>query len=313
MGKTLLGIVSYDNLNFLKLSLCELLATAKKPLDIAVVVARPGDIEMVEWLKNYPVQIIVNTFNKGFAGSLNDLADRAFVESGYENLIVMGNDVIPYPNAIDAMIECADETEFEWIYASQFDVRALVSRYREAKRYFVGDALHFTDFKARPWELHSPSVPGLKQQIYRISKGDVRDLCLFKRSVFDKIGYADPNFWPNGYWEDNDYCRRAVLAEIKGCMLTHSAYFHFWSRTIYEGGEKRAHDIFFRQNQSYYETKWGGILGEERYTVPFNGRNVTLADGLIVTPSLKIGDRADESLVAAFWQNSATSATDVLS
>jgi GT2 family glycosyltransferase len=312
MGKTLLGIVSYGNLNFLNLSLCEALASAKKPLDIAVVVAKPGDIEMVEWLKNYPVQIIVNTFNKGFAGSLNDLGDRAFVESDYDNLIIMGNDVIPYPNAIDAMIECADTADFEWIYASQFDVKALVSRYPEARHYFAGDGLHFTDFKARPWDLHSPSVPGLKQQVYRIPKGDIRDLCLFKRSVFDKIGYADPNFWPNGYWEDNDYCRRAVLAEIKGCLLTHAAYFHFWSRTIHEG-EKRAHDIFFRQNQSYYETKWGGLLGNERYTVPFDGDDATPADGLIVTPSLKIGSRTNESLVAAFWQNYAATSTGVLS
>src|ERR1700687_2047932 len=145
MGKTLLGIVSYGNLNFLKLSLCEVLATANKPLDVAVVVAKPGDIEMVEWLKNYPVQIIVNTFNKGLAGSLNDLDDRAFVESDYDNLIIMGNDVIPYPNAIDAMIDGADNTAFELIYASQFDVKALVSRYPEARRYFVGAELRFTD------------------------------------------------------------------------------------------------------------------------------------------------------------------------
>jgi GT2 family glycosyltransferase len=310
MGKTLLGIVSYGNLSFLKLSLYEALASAKKPLDIAVVVAKPGDTEMVEWLENYPVQIIVNTWNKGFAGSLNDLHDRAFVESDYDNLIIMGNDVIPYPKAIDAMIECADATDYEWICSSQFNVKALVARYPEAKRYFVGDGLHFTNFKSRPWELHSPSVPGLKHEVRGISKAGVRDLCLFKRSVFDKIGYADPNFWPNGYWEDNDYCRRAVLTDIEGCILPHSAYFHFWSRTIHQG-EKRNHDKFFRQNQSYYETKWGGLESKERYTVPFNGDNFMLTDGLMVTQSIKISNRINETQVVIFWQNNAANPTGV--
>ena len=304
MRKTLLGIVAYGNLSFLKLSLCEALTTAKGPLDIAVVVAMPGDMEMIKWLRGYPVQIIINNSNKGLAGSVNDLTDRAFFESDYDNLIIMGNDVVPYPNAIDAMIECANSTLYEWICSTQFSVKMLTTRYPEAGRYFAGNNLLFTDFTARPWDLHSPAELAPKEEIPGIRQGGIRDLCLFKRSVFLKIGYADVNFWPNGYSEDIDFCRRALLADVKGCALPNSTYFHFWSRTIHQG-EKRAHDKFFLQNQFYYERKWGGHKGSERFAIPFSGEKYKLTHGLTVAPSLKIDSRVDEIRLVEFWQSDA--------
>jgi GT2 family glycosyltransferase len=103
--KTLLGIVSYGNLPFLKIAVRSVLETATKPIDVGVVVAKPRDFDMIDWLKDQPVKHIVNHYNKGFCGSLNDLLDAAFVNGHYDSIIVMGNDVVPYPGAIDAMIE----------------------------------------------------------------------------------------------------------------------------------------------------------------------------------------------------------------
>ena len=299
--KTLLGIVSYGNLDFLKLAVGEALATATAPLDLAVVVAKPGDTAMVQWLRREPrIQVIVNSYNQGFCGSLNDLCDLAFVGGAGDGLIVMGNDVVPYPGAIDALIEAAATTDRELISASQLDVRELVGRYPEAARYFSGPSLDFTDFSARPWDLHLAAVRALQPELGPRPEADVQNLCLITRRGFQRLGYFDVNYFANGYFSDNDYCRCAALAGVAGGVLAHAVYYHAWSRTLHQG-EAREHDRFFRQNEAYYRVKWGGPVGGEKYTIPFNGRRLKVADGLVWVPSLKIETRAQEAAAVAFW------------
>jgi len=281
--KTLIGIVSYGNLEFLELALRGIQETLTKQADILVVIARPDDTQMQAFLNERGIRYIQNHANIGFAGSINDIFEAAWVNGDYDNVIIMGNDVIPYPRALDSMIECAETTEWEWICASQFDSKALVERYPEVRQYFQGDGLVFTDFSARPWELHKDFHA---DNIEPDSLKDVRNLALFKRSVFEKIGYADVNFWPNGYFEDNDAARRANIAGVKSCGLSHAAYFHFWSRTIHQG-EDRGHAKYFIRNMDYYKLKWGGAVGSE------SASPVT---------SLKIPSREGEEQTINYWR-----------
>lgn len=300
--KTLIGIVSYGNLDFLKLALRGIRETVTKQADVAVVVAKPGDNPMVEYLHGLGgIHVIVNAYNKGFCGSLNDIYDHAFVNGDYDAVIIMGNDVIPYPKAIDRMIECAEATAHESVSACQYDVKSLCRDYPESRQFFKGSNYDFTNFNARPWEYHHAPDENV---IRSASKADVQNLTLFKRSVFEKLGFFDVNYFSGGYYSDNCYCRCSDLAGVDGCTLTGAAFFHFWSRTIHQGN-KPNHDRFFRQNEAYYETKWGGLVGREKYTVPFNGGEVQLPDGLPVTPALKISSRANEASAIAFWSSDA--------
>lgn len=303
--KTLIGIVSYGNLDFLKLALRGIRETVTKQADVAVVVAKPGDNPMVEYLHGLGgIHVIVNAYNKGFCGSLNDIYDHAFVNGDYDAVIIMGNDVIPYPKAIDRMIECADTKPHEWVAGSQYDAKSLIRDYPEARQFFVGPNQEYRDFESRPWDLHLASAISVVPEIREAAKADVQNLCLFKRSVFEKIGYFDANYAFNSFFGDNDYCRVADLAGVDGCTLRGAGFFHFVSRTIHQGA-KRDNDRFFRQNEAYYETKWGGLIGREKYTVPFNGGDVPLAEGLIATPALKISSRANEAAAIAFWSSDA--------
>ena len=298
--KTLIGIVSYGNLDFLKLALRGIRETVTKQADVVVVVAKPGDNAMVEYLNGLGgIHVIVNAYNKGFCGSLNDIYDHAFVNGDYHAVIITGNDVIPYPKAIDRMIECAETTPHESVSACQYDVKSLCRDYPEARQFFKGSNYDFTNFDARPWEYH-PAPDS--NEIRAASKADVQNLTLFKRSVFEKLGYFDANYFSGGYFSDNDYCRCSDLAGVDGCTLTGAAFFHFWSRTIHQGN-KPNHDRFFRQNEAYYETKWGGLVGREKCRVPFDGGEVPLPDGLIATPALKISSRANEAAAIAFWSS----------
>jgi GT2 family glycosyltransferase len=295
--KTLIGIVSYGNLPFLQLAVRGIKETLTKDADILVVIADPKDFNMEHWLSAGMINHIRNTENIGFAGSINDIFEYAWVKGDYDNVIIMGNDVIPYPGALDAMINCAETTDWEWICASQFDSKSLVARYPEAAQYFKGDTLEFTNFDARPWEMHRDfHAPHIEAD----SLKDVRNLALFKRSVFDKTGYADVNFWPNAYFEDNDAARRANLCGVKACGLSEAAYFHFWSRTIHQG-ENRQHSKFFERNLSHYIHKWGGAVGGESYSQPFDGRGFQLSPEIFFAPDMRIASREQEQAIIRYW------------
>ena len=87
--------------------------------------------------------------------------------------------------------------------------------------------------------------------------------------MFDKIGYADVNYWPSGYFEDNDYCRRALLMGAKAIKAEGAWFFHFWSRAAFE---TNLGEIYGKQLQNcaqYYFKKWGGMVGDERFAYGF--------------------------------------------
>lgn len=319
MKRTLIGMVTFGNLEFTKLTINAIRETTLAPIEFFIVVAKPGDKETSVWLDSQKIGIahdigiphLIHTRNYGFPFSINDIYDWAWKHWKFDNLILAGNDIVPYPGAIDAMIEQANTTDFEWIAASMFDVQSLLRMYPEQAQFFEGPEFAFRRFgTAAPWEIHNQAVAATSPGVETNPEGpslikDVRNLCLFKRSVFTKLGYADVNFWPGGYFEDNDYARRAVNAGIKSCALSHAQYFHFWSRTIHqeqsrlENASLRARA--FHRNEQFYRTKWGGPFGQETSAVPFGGRYHRLSPEINLEGAVKIVDRELESLIVDYW------------
>lgn len=315
MSRTLVGICAYGGLPFLELGLAAL--REQSGFDVLVIVAKPGDEEMVKSIKRNPVgdafYHITHQQNKGFSGAVNDLYDAAFHawesptfqgDGGgyYDNLIICGNDVIPMPGTIEAMIRCADATDYEMVCGSEFNAKFLFDHYPEARKHFHGPNLVFTDWDAKPWLLHKDAQTGIEPD----TRKDIRNLTLFKRSSFEKVGYADVNFWPNGYFEDNDYGRRCDLLGVKACGLKEAAFFHFTSRTIHQNAE-RDHHGYFRRNQSYYRDKWHGLPGEEKLDWPFGGGMYRLPspdedfNHIEVPHRMKIETRDHEARCIKYW------------
>jgi GT2 family glycosyltransferase len=294
--RTIIGVVTFGNLAFTQLTLRKIKETTFNEFDFFVVVGKPDDVATRQWLVENKIMHTSHNENRGFPAGINDIYDVAFLNSGAAQVIIAGNDIVPYPGAIDALIDCAENTNWEWICSSQFDARALIQMYPEAAKYFRGPNLIFDDFEAAPWELHERQIA---KEIARRAGNvvepnqlkDVRNLTLFKRSVFDKIGYADVNFWPGGYFEDNDYCRRALLSNVQGCGLGNSVYFHFWSRTIHQGVEGTTTSTHFARNGDYYIEKWGGPFMLEKYSLPFNGNPI------------KIDNRDNEAARIGYWKS----------
>jgi len=279
--KTLIGIVAYGNWQFLKLLLDEIKATVTKPHDVLVIVAKPGDTDMQRELESYAVRTLVHDTNKGFPASINDLYDFAFVDGDYDALICCGVDVVPMPGAIDAMIETAETTDWEMVCGSEFNSRFIFDNYPETQKYFHGEGLVVDagGIAARPWEVHKDFRNGVEPDTLK----DVRNMTLFKRSSFEKVGYEDVAYWPNGFFCDNEYVLRSHKAGVRACGLKEAAFFHWWSRTIHQG-ENRQHGKYFERNREYYVQKWGGMPNQETKSAP-----------------VKISDRSQEAAIIERW------------
>jgi len=296
---TLIGMVTFGNLPFTKMAVRGIRETVTKPYELYVVVGKPNDTETIEWLRNEDISHIVHDTNYGFPYSVNDIYDFTWKQNDFDNLVIIGNDVVPYPYAIDSLIEIADTTDYEWICSKQLDSKTLVFNWPRTRRYFEGPLLNFTDFDTRPWEEAEVDFSE-KVEIEEVPLSDVHNLALFKKSVFDKIGYIDVNFYP-AYYEDNDYVRRAVHANIKSCTASNSIYFHFWSRTIHQGSGGST-NTFFNLNRNFYIIKWGGDFAQETFDVPFNEQPYKLGDATL-EPTINIDNRENELEIVKYWRS----------
>lgn len=298
--RTLVGVVTFGNLSFTKLAIDSVINTTSHSVDIVAVIGKPGDGETRAWLKSKGITAIEHTENKGFPASLNDIYDYTWKQNGYDNLIIIGNDIIAYPGTIDALITTAESTNYEWICSREYSVKQLTQDYPETNRYFSGDNKVFSAFEERPWEAFTAyKTTPLCFDASGLS--DVHNCNLFTRAAFEKTGYIDVNFFP-AYFEDNDICLRAIKSNVTSCTVTSAFYFHFWSRTIHQGSGG-SNNKFFSWNSNFYHTKWGGTPGQEKYSLPFNGKPYFLTDGLQLSNEINIFDRNLEPHIINYWKN----------
>lgn len=269
--KTLIGIVTFGNHQFSKLTIESIRATTKHDIQFAVIIGKPADTEtqgvLAQQIEQYgDVWVKTHEKNMGFPYSVNDLYDFAWKENDYDNLIIAGNDIVPYEGAVDTLIDVAQTTDYEVISALQYEVKSLVDEYPETRKYFYSKNFIFTDFSSRPWEAYKPQDDFIAPSIADMQLYDIQNLCLYKKSIMSTIGYTDVNFYP-AYYIDNDYARRIVNAGIKCCSVVNARFFHFWSRTIKQGtGGSTGQN--FDNNRSYYISKWKGDFGEEKIQAP---------------------------------------------
>lgn len=92
------------------------------------------------------------------------------------------------------------------------------------------------------------------------------------RQAVAAVGWFDENFVP-AYCEDNDYAYRCRLAGVEVRPIETSIY-HVGSATLYEDLHlQRQNEYTYPLNVAYYVSKWGGEMGSERFSVPFDGRS----------------------------------------
>ena len=281
MNKTVLGFVTFGGIEFTKL-LVESVKNTTSSVDMFAVVGNSDDKETISYLLEMKIPFIVHYSNHGFPVSVNDIFDYAWKEHNYEYVILAGNDVIAYPYCIDSMIDCAETTDIEVIGALEYSVKDLVNEFPESRGAFIGRDYVIREFVIPVWNLFTEYWEDY--DTIKMELRDIQNMCLYKKSVFEKVGYLDVNFYP-AYFVDNDYAMRMKLLKIKMKSLLNARYFHFWSRTIKQGSGGST-PTFFEKNKYYYKQKWGGEPGFEKKR----------------PESLNITSREKEAEIVNYWK-----------
>lgn len=168
---------------------------------------------------------------------------------GFDYVLVLNNDILLHPDAIDRMVERFEKKDADIVMVSCLDVR--------------GECANPTDVFNLELEnkLDTPESPHPNFSAFMINK-----------ECWDKIGEFDEKFVPC-YFEDNDYHHRIELAGLKAICLPTAMFYHFGSRTQNEAigaNIPMCSSPQFEINRAYYKTKWGGIPGKETFLKPFN-------------------------------------------
>lgn len=100
--------------------------------------------------------------------------------------------------------------------------------------------------------------------------GNAYSFFLLKQKGYKAIGMFDERFYP-AYFEDNDYDYRRRLLGYTFVLIPDLTLDHVGSSTLkkYTQDELQQHHYAFNRNNIYYQNKWGGNPGVEKYTTPF--------------------------------------------
>lgn len=101
--------------------------------------------------------------------------------------------------------------------------------------------------------------------------GNSWHLIAFHRRVFERTGYFDTNFHP-GYEEAIDFHRRMQLVGFgnKG----ESGWTNVWVNALSQTVGAYSRLALAKPLQDYYEKKWNGSKGNEKYTLPFGNKPI---------------------------------------
>lgn len=195
------------------------------------------------------------------AKSWNFGVNDAF-ERGFDYVLVLNNDIILHPDAIDNIITrfeitntvlTAGVTKINPIFISCLNVRSECPNPSDILNLKVEDKLNV------PESLH-PDFSAF----------------MINKECWEQIGEFDEGFEP-AYFEDNDYHYRIQLASKKAICLPTAMFYHYGSGTQNQDITKPiVNGVQFEGNRFYFNKKWGGVPGQEKYIVPFNNDAFTM-------------------------------------
>lgn len=264
--RLIISTATHNNLSYTQSFLNSI--TTSYPCEIFIINNGSSD-GTSEWLKENDYNFIDYKENRGFSYAYNDAMDYALTEED-SLLIFSGNDTVFHKKTIDYLVDAITTTDYEMFCGFEILNRIVLKENKDAIKEFK---YPFS------FDVNEEQTKNLKY----LSGGMNHSCIIRQKSVFDKVGYYDVNFYP-AYFEDNDYARRCDLLSIKYGTVVSALFYHFWSRTIHEGGLSELNSSRFDKNRAYYVNKWGGNVGSEIFKNPFNNEN----------GSAKIATRNDE-------------------
>ena len=234
-------ILTLNELACTRLCLESLAAHTPEPHEVIVVDngSHDGTVDFLRRVRG--VRLIANRQNRGFAGGCN----QGMVAARGDLLLLLNNDCVVTPGWLAGLGRVLDSRPragmagpvSNYVSGPQLDREARYSTMEEMLRHAAATAA--------------------RERGRATSVGRLVGLCLlFPRSLMERIGLLDERFG-RGNFEDDDYCRRALIAGYE-LLIAHEVFIHhFGSRTF------QANQIDYlaehERNRAVYRAKWNDL------------------------------------------------------
>lgn len=209
-------IPNYNGLDHLKKCLKSL---KEQDMDFGVVVVDNGSCDGgVEYVQNnYPeYDLILNSENLGFARAVN----QGILSVNTDYVFLLNNDVILEDNCIKNLLNCIN---------GQDDIFAVGSKMLQSNNKHLiddaGDEYTILGFTKKVGNNKSSDLYSSSREIFSACAG----AAIYRRNVFNEIGYFDESFF--AYMEDVDISYRARIFGYKCVYCPKAVVYHHGSAT----------------------------------------------------------------------------------
>jgi GT2 family glycosyltransferase len=209
-------IPNFNGLNHLK----ECLKSLKEQnMNFGVVVvdngSSDGGAKYVE--NNYPeYDLIINSENLGFSRAVN----QGIKSVNTDYIVLLNNDVVLGKNCIKNLLKCAQKHD---------DVFAVGSKMLQSNNEHLiddaGDEYTLLGFTRKVGNNKSTDLYNSEREIFSACAG----AALYRRDIFEEIGYFDENFF--AYMEDVDISYRSRIYGYKCVYCPDALVYHVGSAT----------------------------------------------------------------------------------
>ena len=173
-------------------------------------------------------KMIFNENNLGYSKG-NNIGINSVLDKNYEYIALLNNDIMFTPNWLEDTLSLFEKDNQLGMISPRIQkgkkitIENYINKYQSYMKKFKGDF----EYTVEPLFC-----------------------CVFiKKEVVDKIGLLDENFTP-AFWEDNDYCFRAMYAGYSLAISNKSFVFHNHSQT-----SKSLPSEIFERNKKYFMQK----------------------------------------------------------
>lgn len=186
-----------------------------------VIIIDNGSVDSSkEYIKNnsfnFPVKLIENTENLGFAPAVN----QGVLESEYEYIFSLNNDTEVKKGSIKALIDLISSDE------NIFSVQAKMLQYNNKELIDdVGDEYNLLAWTKKTGENHHSNEYTQVREIFSACAG----AAMYKKSLLNEIGMFDDNFF--AYMEDVDLAIRSKINGYKNLLCPDAIVYHIGSAT----------------------------------------------------------------------------------
>jgi len=207
-------IPNYNNKELLA-NLLNSLKSIKTSFDIIIVDNFSQDDGVLFLKSNYPeIKLIENKQNKGFAYAVN----QGIKESKTKYVFLLNNDTVVQENVLDELLKTMNKDN------SIFSVSAKMIQLNNNQLIDdAGDNYNLFGWSKKRGNNHSISEYSEDSEVFGACAG----AALYKRDVFDVIGFFDENF--ESYVEDMDISFRARIHGYKSYYSANSIVYHYGS------------------------------------------------------------------------------------